>query len=152
MQLAAVSAADAHRLRTEGETRQAEERQQRAEQLYAAALADYDLAILEQGAHGDGSEENRLIQGVAYANRGILKDRMGDYPGALADYRESLRLNPDVKEGPGLLTRFLRNQAERPPSVADRADYLAVQLALPQEQRVLRLPEEDARQRAYSMD
>jgi tetratricopeptide (TPR) repeat protein len=89
--------------------------------------------------------------GVTYANRGILKDRMGDYEGALADYRKSLALEPEVAKGPGFMTRFLRNQAEKPPTVADRAKYLADQLTKPESQRVLQLPEVDNAQRAYKM-
>lgn len=87
--------------------------------------------------------------GLVYANRGILKDRMGNYEGALADYEKSLDLTSEVADGPGLMTRFLRNQAEKPPTVADRADYLRAQLARPESQRLLRLPEEDAKQRPY---
>ncbi len=87
----------------------------------------------------------------AYVSRGILKDRMGDYEGALADYDRSLSLDAEVAEGPGLLTRFLRNQAEKPPTVADRARYLREQLAKPDSERLLRIPEEDAKQRTYKM-
>lgn len=87
----------------------------------------------------------------AYVSRGILKDRMGDYEGALADYERSLSLDAEVAEGPGLLTRFLRNQAEKPPTVADRAGYLREQLAKPESERVLRMPEEDVKQRSYEM-
>jgi tetratricopeptide (TPR) repeat protein len=104
------------------------------------ALAAYDEAIYR--------EPN---MGVTYANRGILKDRMGDYEGALADYRKSLALEPEVAEGPGFMTRFLRNQAEKPPTVADRANYLQEQLAKPESQRLLKLPEEDSKQRSYKM-
>ena len=87
----------------------------------------------------------------AYVSRGILKDRMGDYEGALADYDRSLSLDAEVAEGPGLLTRFLRNQAEKPPTVEDRARYLREQLAKPDSERLLRIPEEDAKQRTYKM-
>ena len=89
--------------------------------------------------------------GVTYANRGILKDRMGDYEGALADYRKALALEPEVADGPGFMTRFLRNQAKKPPTVADRANYLEEQLALPESQRLLQVPEKDAAQRSYKM-
>jgi tetratricopeptide (TPR) repeat protein len=89
---------------------------------------------------------------VTYANRGILKDRMGDYRGALSDYEKSLQLAPELSEGPGFLTRFMRNQAEPPPSVADRARYLRQQLEKPAAERVLQRPEEDMKQRAYRLD
>ncbi len=107
---------------------------------YPAALLAYDEAIRRAP---DG--------GVTYANRGILKDRMGDYRGALADYERALEIEPEVAEGPGFLTRFLRKQAEKPPSVADRARYIREQLAKPESERLLRLPEKDKEQRPYKM-
>ena len=104
------------------------------------ALMAYDEAIYRQPD-----------MGVTYANRGILKDRMGDYEGALADYRKALELEPQVADGPGFMTRFLRNQAEKPPTVADRANYLEEQLAKPESQRLLQVPEQDDAQRSYKM-
>jgi tetratricopeptide (TPR) repeat protein len=107
---------------------------------YKMALATYDEAIYREPDLG-----------VAYANRGILKDRMGDYEGALADYRQALALQPEVSEGPGFMTRFLRNQADKPPSVAERANYLEEQLAKPESQRLLQVPKQDNAQRSYKM-
>ncbi len=85
----------------------------------------------------------------AWANRGIAKDRLGRYREALADYERAMALDERVAEGPGWLTRFLRGQSERPPTIADRARYLRAQLALLPEQRVLRVPALDAAQRPY---
>ncbi len=85
----------------------------------------------------------------AWANRGIAHDRLGQYRAALADYEHAMQLDARVAEGPGWLTRFLRGQAEKPPTIADRARYLRQQLALPAEQRVLRVPALDAAQRPY---
>ena len=107
---------------------------------YDQALAAYNEAIYREPD-----------MGVTLANRGILKDRMGDYQGALADYRKALELEPQVAEGPGFMTRFLRNQAEKPPTVADRAAYLEEQLAKPESQRLLQVPELDDKQRSYKM-
>lgn len=132
----------------EGDTARAEALGQQSGADLRSALQRYDHAIEQETA---AQAEPRSL-GVAHANRGILKDRLGDYPGALADYREALRLAPELAEGPGLLTRFLRNQAQRPPSIADRAEYLAEQLARPEAERLMRVPEEDARQRAYTLD
>jgi tetratricopeptide (TPR) repeat protein len=87
--------------------------------------------------------------GATYANRGILHDRMGRYSDALADYRKALSLDPELAEGPHWMTRFLRKQPEKPPGIAERADYLEAQLALPPDQRLLRVPEIDAEQRPY---
>jgi tetratricopeptide (TPR) repeat protein len=83
----------------------------------------------------------------AYANRGILNDRTAHYQEALSDYRKALELNPELAEGPGLLWRFLRNIPDKPPTIADRADYLEAELKKPEEERLLRIPEIDAQQR-----
>ncbi len=87
--------------------------------------------------------------GGSYANRGILYDRMGDYELAIADYEKALSLDDKIAEGPHWLTRFLRNQPEKPPTIRQRADYLKGELAKPADQRVLRKPEIDAKQRTY---
>jgi hypothetical protein len=43
----------------------------------------------------------------------------------------------------------LRNQLEAPPTVADRAAYLRAELAKPEGERVLLVPEVDQQQRPY---
>ncbi|MEJ2529043.1 MAG: tetratricopeptide repeat protein [Gammaproteobacteria bacterium] len=90
--------------------------------------------------------------GVTYANRGILRDRMGDYKGALSDYEMALKLTPETAEGPGLITRFMRKQPKKPPTILERSNYLREQLAKPESERLLRKPEEDAKQRPYKME
>jgi tetratricopeptide (TPR) repeat protein len=105
---------------------------------YDEALAVYDQAI---GLAPDFAG--------TYANRGILLDTMGRHEAALADYTRALDLDPAIADGPGWLTRFLRNQAEAPPTIADRAAYLRAELAKPEAERVLLMPEVDARQRPY---
>jgi tetratricopeptide (TPR) repeat protein len=102
------------------------------------ALAAYDQAIADAPAFG-----------ATYANRGILLDTMGRHEEALADYDRALELDPELAEGPHWLTRFLRNQPEAPPTIADRAAYLRTQFAKPEAERVLRIPEIDAQQRPY---
>ena len=118
---------------------------------YRRSLLNYDDAIRRQDAM-EVSADHLSIQGVAYANRGILKDRMGDYQGALADYRMAMKLEPKVTEGPGRLTRFMRNQADMPPTVRDRARYLEEQLAKSGSEQLMRVSEEDDRQRPYKLD
>jgi hypothetical protein len=61
----------------------------------------------------------------------------------------ALELDPELAEGPHWLTRFLRNQPEAPPTIADRARYLRAELAKPEAERVLRVPQIDAQQRPY---
>ncbi len=90
--------------------------------------------------------------GAAYANRGIVQDRLGRHRQAIDDYRQAVELDPELAEGPSWLWRFLRNIDEKPPTLADRADYLEAELAKPPEERLLAVPEEDARQRMYKVD
>ena len=104
-----------------------------------AALAAFDRAIAAEPDVAFG-----------WANRGILHDRLGRYEAAVADYARALELDPAVADGPHWLTRFLRKQAERPPTVKDRLDYLRVELAKLPAQRLLRLEEADAAQRPYT--
>ena len=87
--------------------------------------------------------------GGTYANRGILYDRMGQYELAIADYEKALQLDEEIGEGPNWLTRFLRKQPEKPPTVKERLEYLKVELAKPEQERLLRVPEIDEQQRTY---
>ena len=121
-----------------------------AEGFFQRSLEAYDRAIAEE-ERAEAHELQQSVLGVSYANRGILKDWMGDSRGALQDYDKALELEPEVAEGPGFLTRFLRNQPERPPSVSDRANYLRLELKKPESERRLHIPEIDAGQRAYKM-
>lgn len=89
---------------------------------------------------------------ATYANRGILYDRLGRHHQALADYEKALSLDPGLAEGPGFLTRFLRNQPEKPPTIADRARYLREQLEKPASERLLQVTEEDEKQRPYKYE
>lgn len=86
---------------------------------------------------------------LAYANRGILNDRTGRYEEAIKDYRKALELDPKLAKGPGRLWRFLHNVREKPPSIADRAHYLEEQLAKPESERILRIPQLDEQQQMY---
>ena len=67
----------------------------------------------------------------------------------MADYQKSLELDPDVAQGMSWLDRLLYNVQERPSTVADRLKYLKQQMALPESERVLRVPEIDEQQRPY---
>ncbi|MDH3640437.1 MAG: tetratricopeptide repeat protein [Gammaproteobacteria bacterium] len=87
--------------------------------------------------------------GFTYANRGILHDRRGEYELAIRDYEQAMSLDPETAEGPNWLTRFLRLQPDKPPGVAERAAYLRAELAKPEDQRRLRVPEIDDAQRPY---
>ena len=104
----------------------------------AQALAAFDAAISLAPDFG-----------ATYANRGILHDRMGRYQKAIEDYARALELDPELAEGPHWLTRFLRNQPQKPPGIAERAAYLRRELAKPESERLLKVPEVDAEQRSY---
>lgn len=83
----------------------------------------------------------------AYANRGIMYDRMGQYEKALKDYVQALKIDEGAVEGPGLVDKILYSAS--PSTVRKRAIYLHQQLALPKEERLLHVPELDAQQRMY---
>lgn len=85
---------------------------------------------------------------AAYANRGIIKDRQARYEEALADYIESIKIDYDIAEGPGWLNHLLYYN-EEPSSVLKRAEYIYKQLELPENERLLSVPELDAEQRMY---
>jgi len=114
--------------------------------------------LMEQGRleaaqrHFDRAIEAAPEYGASYANRGILHDRMGRHRRALADYRRALELDPSLDDGPGWMTRFMRNQPQPPPTIGDRAAYLARQLSRPPGERRLRSPEEDAKQESYRVE
>jgi Tfp pilus assembly protein PilF len=105
---------------------------------FDASRASFDKAI---------GMDDRYAQ--AYADRGILNDRVGRHEAALQDYRKALELNPELAEGPGWLWRFLRNIPDPPPTIADRAEYLEEQLKKPESERLLQVPELDSKQRMY---
>jgi tetratricopeptide (TPR) repeat protein len=137
----------------------------RAAERYRDALAQapdhlFALRGLARSLHKSGAQDealalyNQIIArepdfAASYANRGILLDSMGRHEEALADYTMALDLDPAIADGPHWLTRFLRKQAEAPPTIADRAAYLRAELAKPEGERVLLMPEVDAQQRPY---
>ena len=141
---------------------------------YQQALDEYNLALQEKPGHihalrGKARtlmqlkkyDEALQVFNVAiaedpnfagtYANRGILYDRMGLYQKAVDDYERALSLDSELADGPNWLTRFLRLQPDKPPTIADRAQYLKEQLAKPESERVLRMPGEDEKQRPYKL-
>ncbi|HYN38160.1 MAG TPA: tetratricopeptide repeat protein [Rhodospirillales bacterium] len=90
----------------------------------------------------------RAVLAGAYANRGILHDRDGRFAAALADYRRALAIDAGAVDGPDLMEKILYGTSQ-PSTVAKRAAYIERQLALPEDQRLLRVPELDARQRMH---
>ena len=113
----------------------------------AEASFTYLIKTLPRTLAADDATGRAVLSG-AYANRGILHDRRGKYEAALADYTQALAIDPDAVKGPGLLHRILYGDTH-PATVRQRAAYLQQQLTLPENERVMRLPEADARQRMY---
>lgn len=89
----------------------------------------------------------RAVLAAAYANRGILHDRRGEYEAALDDYVRSIRVDEGAVDGPGVIHEILYGY--KPSTVRERARYIYEQLQLPEEQRRLALPELDEEQRMY---
>jgi len=124
------------------------------------AMARLGLAVtyMQTGKDIEALQEFSLVIEInpglaaAFANRGILYDRMGEHKKALADYRKALELDPEILEGPGFLWRFMRNIDEKPPTILSRAEYLEAELAKPEEERLLKVPGDDEKQRMYKID
>ena len=110
-------------------------------------LGNHDLAFQYFGLAIE-AEADQKGKAFYLANRGILFDRLGMYRQALDDYRQALILEPEISDGPGIISRLLHNQQEKPPTIADRAKYLQGELAKPEGERLLSVPEVDERQRS----
>lgn len=133
--------------------------------MHRGAMMGRAIAFLQMEEYTDAEEElNNLIQfleterpeddmtgigvlAAAYANRGILKDRLGRYEEALEDYARALVTDEESVDGPGIAHKIL--YAPNPSTVRDRAKYIQQQLKLPEDQRVLAVPEIDGKQRMY---
>jgi tetratricopeptide (TPR) repeat protein len=116
---------------------------------YTEAEAEFTYLIKYlQGSLEPDDITGIAVYAAAHTNRGILYDRTGRYEKALADYASALKIDEGAVSGPGLVDRVIYG-TPRPATVRQRAIYLTKQLALPEDQRVLRIPEKDAEQRIY---
>ncbi|MBL6959454.1 MAG: tetratricopeptide repeat protein [Rhodospirillales bacterium] len=113
----------------------------------AESMLTYLIDYLKRSLTKD-DPTGRGALAAAYGNRGILKDRQGRYEEALKDYIESARLDMDMAEGPGVIDQILYYD-NKPSSILERAKYIFKQLKLPESERLMRKPEEDAKQRRY---
>lgn len=113
----------------------------------AESTLTYLINFLIKNLESD-DKTGRGALSAAYGNRGIIRDRQGRYEEALKDYIESARVDLDLAEGPGVVERILYYDRE-PSSILSRAEYIYKQLKLPKEERVMRNPEEDDKQRVY---
>lgn len=105
------------------------------------------IGYLESNVDWEEDSTGVGVLSAAYANRGIVRDRRGDYEDALDDYIEALRVDAGAVSGPGLFYKILHDP--QPSTVRDRARYIWEQLQKPEEERVMRDPSQDERQRMY---
>ena len=125
---------------------------------HAMARLGLALTYMQMGRESEAIQEFNLVielnpeLAAAYADRGILYDQIGEHEKALADYRKAIELDEEILEGPGWLWRFMRNIDEKPPTIKERAAYLEAELAKPEDERLLRVPEVDEKQRMYKID
>lgn len=118
------------------------------EKHYTEAEAELDYLIdwLETNL----SSEDKTGQGVlaaAYANKGIILDRQNIHRRALDNYVKALQIDEDTVSGPGLVHKILYDP--RPSTVRDRARYLYEQFKIPEKDRLMRVPELDAKSRMH---
>ena len=104
----------------------------------AEAAFNHLIEVLGRTLADDDPTGRGVLSG-AHANRGILYDRLGRYEAALADYEQALAIDPEAVEGPGLFHRILYGNTH-PATVRQRAAHLQRQLALPESERVMRVP------------
>ena len=114
---------------------------------YEDALRDYETSIREYPGfiHAQRGRARTLMQlgrdrealeafnevlkrdpgsAVSFSNRGILQDRIGLYPQAIADYDRAIKMDPRLGEGLDWFTRLLQNRKEKPQTLADRLQTL----------------------------
>ena len=116
---------------------------------YTDAEAEFSYMIKYLQANLDPDDITGIaVYAAAYANRGILYDRTGRYEKALADYIQALKIDEGAIEGPNLVNRIIYG-TPRPSTIRLRAVYMLKQMALPEPERLLCVPEKDAEQRMY---
>ena len=116
---------------------------------YDEAIAEFDYLIdfLDRNLEADDNT-GRGVLAAAHANRGIVYDRLGQYEEALESYVNAINIDDEIVEGPGVVHKILYG-SDHVSSVRGRAIYLNEQLQLPEEERVLRIPELDDLQRMH---
>lgn len=115
----------------------------------AIAELDHLIEVLETALATDPDDPTgRGVLAAAYANRGIVHDRQGRYETALDDYIAALKVDAEAVEGPDVFQKLLY-AGEHVSTVQRRARYLYEQLQLPEEERLLRVPELDDQQFRY---
>lgn len=118
-------------------------------QRYDEALAELDYLIDYLNRNLDPEDTTgRGVLAAAHANRGIAYDHLGQYEKALENYVAALNTDAEVVEGPGVVHKILYG-SDDVSSVRQRAIYIYEQFQLPEEKRLMRVPELDAKQRMH---
>ncbi|MHA1151360.1 MAG: tetratricopeptide repeat protein [Alphaproteobacteria bacterium] len=112
----------------------------------AMAELDYLIDFLKINLEPDDTTGIGTLA-AAYANRGRIHDLRGNYEKALQDYIAALNTDEETVS-PGVVHKLLYSTG-RMSSVRKRARYIYEQLQLPEDQRLMRIPELDAEQRMY---
>ncbi len=116
---------------------------------YEEAIAEFDYLIDFMTKTLDPDDlTGRGVLAAAYANRGNVHDRQGRYEQALEDYISALDTDRETVAGPGVVHKILYG-GDNVSTVRDRAQYIYEQLQLPENERLLSIPELDAKQRMY---
>ena len=124
---------------------------------YTDAEVEFTYLIKYLAANLESNDITRIaVYPAAYANRGTMYNRMGCRPGgaskhfekAFADYVQALKIDEGAIDGPNLIERVIYG-TPRPSTIRLRAVYMQKQLALPESERLLCLPEKDSKQRMY---
>jgi tetratricopeptide (TPR) repeat protein len=115
---------------------------------YDEAIAEltYLIAYLDRTLAPDDLT-GRGSLAAAHANLGIVYDRQARYEEALDEYALALNTDEESVSGPGLIDKILYDAD--PSTVRDRAIYIYEQLKLPEDERLLSVPDLDAEQRMY---
>ncbi len=112
----------------------------------AMAELDYLIDFLKRSLEPDDTTGTGTLA-AAYANRGRINDLRGNYEKALDDYIAALNTDEETVS-PGVVHKLLYSTGKTS-SVRKRAQYIYEQLQLPEDQRLMRIPELDAEQRMY---
>ncbi|MEE8445466.1 MAG: tetratricopeptide repeat protein, partial [Alphaproteobacteria bacterium] len=113
----------------------------------AEALLSYLIEFLNRTLEDDDPTGIGALS-AAYTNRGIIRDRQGRHREAYEDYVQSVKIDYEIADGPSWIEHLLYYEHE-PSSALKRAQYLYKQFELPEEERLLTLPESDDAQRMY---
>ena len=113
----------------------------------AEAVLSYLIDFLNRTLEDDDPTGIGALS-AAYTNRGIIRDRQGRHREAYEDYVQSVKIDYEIADGPSWIEHLLYYE-HAPSSALKRARYLQEQFELPEQERVMTLPDVDDAQRMY---